>query len=58
MGLMSIRIDANPGTIIQIDEIAKKERWSRRKIATVAMEYYLTARGYEVVSPIDREVEE
>jgi len=58
MGLSSIRIDVNEATAKQVDEIVAKERWSRRRVATIAMEYYLKVRGYEVVSPIDREVKE
>lgn len=30
-----------------VDELCKKERWSRRQLIGVALEYYLKLRGYK-----------
>jgi len=30
-----------------VDDLCKKERWSRRQLIGVALEYYLKLRGYK-----------
>ncbi len=51
----SVRIDVNDITMRQIDSLAEKERWSKRKVVVVALENYLKSRGCEVSIPIDQE---
>jgi predicted transcriptional regulator len=45
--LTRVGIDIDDPTIKIMDEIAAKERWSRRKVAYVALENYLKLRGYK-----------
>lgn len=40
-----ITFDVEPNVDKAIQELADKERWSKRKVAIVAMEYYLKLRG-------------
>lgn len=43
--LTRIGIDVNDETLKQVDELAEKERWSRRMVVSVALENYLKLRG-------------
>lgn len=40
-----ITFDVDPKVNQAIQELADKERWSKRQVAIVAMEYYLKLRG-------------
>ncbi len=40
-----ITFDVDPEVNKAIVELAEKERWSKRRVAIVAMEYYLKLRG-------------
>jgi predicted transcriptional regulator len=42
--MTSIRIDVNEEELKQVDKLAELERWSRRKVVMVALEYYLKLR--------------
>lgn len=44
-GMIRITFDVEPKMNQAIKEIAEKERWSKRQVAIVAMEYYLKLRG-------------
>ena len=44
-GMIRITFDVKPEVNQAVKEIAEKERWSRRKVAIVAVEYYLKLRG-------------
>ena len=41
-----INIAVNEKMLAQIEELRDKERWSRRQLLMVALEYYLKLRGY------------
>lgn len=43
--LTRIGVDVDEETLRQVDELAVRERWSRKMIATVALENYLKLRG-------------
>jgi len=44
--LTRIGIDVNEKTLKQVDEICEKERWSKKRVVEVSLEYYLKLRGY------------
>ena len=48
-----IGVDVDDVTLAQVDELKRRERWPRRVVALVALEYYLRLRG---VRPADKPV--
>lgn len=43
--LTRIGIDVDEQTLKEVDELCEKEKWSRKKLVEVALEYYLKLRG-------------
>lgn len=44
--IIRISVDVDEEIAKQVDELAEKERWSRRVVLKVALENYLKLRGY------------
>jgi metal-responsive CopG/Arc/MetJ family transcriptional regulator len=44
-GKTRIGVDVTQDTLKKVDTLCKKERWSRKTVGEVALEYYLKLRG-------------